>query len=86
MSRRESPAYRLSCAYSVRASRLSKALLVAVSGKPGTANRSRINRLVALADRNSRQWSVVTRVLVAESAAMEAESQAWLARQESRCA
>ena len=86
MSRRESAAYILSCAYSARASRLSEALLGAVSGKPGTAHRSRIDRLLELSDRNGRKWSGVTRVLVAESAAMEAESQAWMARQQTRCA
>jgi hypothetical protein len=80
-SRRESAAYTLSCAYSNRACRLSKALLAAVSGKPGTANRSRISRLLALSDRNGKQWSVVTRVLIAESAAMEANHQAWMAQQ-----
>ncbi len=82
MSRRESTAYVLSCAYSARSLRLSDALLAAVIAKPGTVNRPRIERLMALQERNGKAWEAVTRILWAESAAMEAKIQAWLLSQQ----
>jgi hypothetical protein len=76
-----SASYHLSLAYSFRAGRLSRALVDAVSARPGEIDRDRVRRLNDLLQRNGKAWTPVTARLIRETRAMEREHRAWMRRQ-----
>ena len=56
------PALAIAEAYAARSRCISKALADALSVKPGTVDRSRIDRLMALSQRIGKRWDAALRV------------------------